>query len=134
MTWGGVCDQLTDGLDDEHMRGGWVYIMANRPFGTLYIGVTNDLARRAWEHRIGAGSGFTKRYRLGMLVYSEWHEEIARAIQRETSLKRWPRQWKLNLIETQNPEWRDLFESLLAQLHRQIPAPDLRLFRTEPLG
>jgi putative endonuclease len=88
--------------------------MANRPFGTLYIGVTNDLARRAWEHRTGTGSNFTKRYRLGMLVCSEWHEEIAPAIQRETSPKRWPRQWKLNLIETQNPEWRDMFETLLA--------------------
>ena len=96
------------------MRGGWVYIMANRPFGTLYVGVTNDIARRSWEHRTGAGSGFTKRYRLGMLVYAEWHEDIVRAIQRETSIKRWPRLWKLNLIETQNPLWEDLYNSLLA--------------------
>jgi putative endonuclease len=96
------------------MRGGWVYIMMNRPFGTLYVGVTNDLARRAWEHRTGAGGSFTRRYRLGMLVYSEWHEEITRAIQRETSIKRWPRQWKLNLIETQNPLWDDLYNRLLA--------------------
>ena len=96
------------------MRGGWVYIMANRPFGTLYVGVTNDLARRAWEHRTGIGGGFTSRYRLGTLVYSEWHEEVMRAIQREASIKHWPRQWKLNLLETQNPEWRDLFESLLS--------------------
>jgi putative endonuclease len=96
------------------MRGGWVYIMANRPFGALYVGVTNDLARRTGEHRTGHGGGFTRRYRLGMLVYSEWHEDIVRAIQRETSIKRWPRQWKLNLIETQNAEWRDLYETLLA--------------------
>ena len=96
------------------MRGGWVYIMANRPFGTLYIGVTNDIARRSCEHRTGAGAGFTKRYRLSMLVYAEWHEDIVRAIQRETSIKRWPRLWKLNLIETQNPLWEDLYNSLLA--------------------
>jgi putative endonuclease len=96
------------------MRGGWVYIMANRPFGTLYVGVTNDIARRSWEHRTGAGGGFTKRYRVGMLVYAEWHEDIVQAIQRETSLKRWPRLWKLNLIETQNPLWEDLYNSLLA--------------------
>jgi putative endonuclease len=96
------------------MQGGWVYIMANRPFGTLYIGVTNDLARRAWEHRLGKGSVFTSRYRVAMLVYSEWHADIRCAIQRETSLKRWPRQWKLNLIDRQNPEWRDLYETLLA--------------------
>ena len=96
------------------MRGGWVYIMANHPFGSLYVGVTNNIARRAWEHRTGTGSGFTKRYRLGMLVYMEWHEEIVRAIQRETNIKRWPRQWKINLIETQNPRWDDLFDTLLA--------------------
>jgi putative endonuclease len=96
------------------MRGGWVYIMANRPFGTLYVGVTNDIARRSWEHRTGAGSGFTKRYRLGMLVYAERHEDIVQAIQRETSIKRWPRLWKLNLIGTQNPLREDLYNSLLA--------------------
>ena len=89
-------------------------MMANRPFGSLYVGVTNDLARRAWEHRTGACEGFTKRYRLAMLAFAEWHEDIRAAIQRETSIKRWPRAWKLNLIESQNPEWRDLYESLLA--------------------
>jgi putative endonuclease len=96
------------------MRGGWVYIMANRPFGSLYVGVTNDICRRAWEHRFGVSDGFTKRYRLTMLVYTERHEEIVRAIQRETSIKHWPRRWKINLIEIQNPEWRDLYEILLA--------------------
>ena len=96
------------------MRGGWVYIMANRPFGSLYVGVTNNIARRAWEHRTGIGGEFTKRYRLGMLVYMEWHEEIVRAIQRETTIKHWPRRWKLNLIEAQNPLWEDLYNGLLA--------------------
>jgi putative endonuclease len=96
------------------MHGGWVYIMANRPFGSLYVGVTNNLARRSWEHPTGSGSGCTKRYRLSMLVYAEPHEDIVVAIQRETSIKRWPRMWKLNLIETQNPTWQDLFETLLS--------------------
>jgi putative endonuclease len=96
------------------MRGGWVYIIANRPFASLYVGVTNDIARRSWEHRHGICDGFTKRYRLTMLVYAEWHEDIVRAIQREKNIKHWPRMWKLNLIEAQNPEWKDLYDSLIA--------------------
>ena len=91
-----------------HMRGGWVYIMTNRPNGTLYIGVTNRLVRRVAEHKEGGGSSFTARYGLRMLVYAEFHEDIRLAIQRETSLKRWPRVWKLDLIESQNPGWEDL--------------------------
>ena len=94
------------------MIGGWVYIMTKRPFGTLYIGVTNDIARRAWEHRQRVGSGFTARYGLDRLVYMDWHEDIEIAIQRETSLKRWPRSWKLDLIETNNPGWENLFDWL----------------------
>ena len=94
------------------MLGGWVYIMTNRPFGTLYIGVTNDIARRPWEHQQGTGSAFPSRYTLTRLVYAERHESIVTAIARETGLKRWPRAWKLALIETQNPEWEDLFSQL----------------------
>jgi putative endonuclease len=90
------------------MKGGWVYIMTNRPFGTLYVGVTNDIARRAWEHRHGAGSAFTSRYRLFRLVYMERYDEIIAAIQREKNMKHWPRAWKLNLIVAQNPLWEDL--------------------------
>jgi putative endonuclease len=94
------------------MTGGWVYIMTNKKFGTLYVGVTNDIARRAWEHRQGVGSVFTTRYRLTRLVYMERHEEILTAIQRETRFKHWPRQWKLNLIEAANPRWEDLYQTL----------------------
>ena len=90
------------------MHGGWVYIMTNRPNGTLYIGVTSDLPRRIWEHKEGLIPGFTKRYGLKMLAYAEFHEDIRLAIQRETSLKRWSRAWKLDLIEEQNPGWEDL--------------------------
>ena len=95
------------------MRGGWVYMVTNRPFGVIYIGVTNDLARRAWEHRYRLHPGFTQRYHLVRLIFAERHEEIAVAIQRETSIKRWPRAWKLDLIATQNPDWEDLYDRIM---------------------
>lgn len=88
----------------------YVYIMASKRNGTLYIGVTNDLSRRAYEHREGLAAGFTKRYGVKLLVYYETFPSVVAAIQRETSLKRWPRRWKLELIETVNPQWRDLYE------------------------
>ncbi len=94
------------------MRGGWEYIVTNKPTGVLYIGVTSNLARRAWEHREGVIEGFTSRYRLKRLVYAERHEEIVAAIQREKTLKHWPRAWKVALVIGQNPEWRDLYEEL----------------------
>jgi putative endonuclease len=92
------------------MRGGWVYIMTNRPNGTLYVGVTSDIARRAYEHRTGAVPGFTKRYGLYRLVYVERYEEILPAIQREKNIKDWPRAWKIRLIRGQNPDWEDLYD------------------------
>ena len=92
---------------------GWIYMMTNRPLGTLYVGVTNDIMRRAWEHRQGTGSRFAARYRLKRLVYTERHEDIGDAIRRETRLKHWPRQWKVNLIESQNPLWDDLYDRLI---------------------
>ncbi len=94
------------------MKGGWVHIMTNHPNGTLYLGVTNDLARRVWEHRQGTGSAFARRYYLKRLVHAERHDDICTAIQRETSLKRWPRAWKVDLITSQNPEWKDLGDQL----------------------
>jgi putative endonuclease len=95
------------------MKGGWVYIMTNRPNGTLYIGVTADIARRAYEHRTATGSRFTSRYRLTLLVYAEWHPDILTAIQREKTMKEWPRAWKTRLIGHSNPEWRDLYKELI---------------------
>lgn len=86
-----------------------VYIMASGRHGTLYIGVTNDLARRAFEHREGAIPGFTKKYDCSRLVYWESFEVMTNAIQREKSLTRWPREWKTNLIERDNPDWADLY-------------------------
>lgn len=90
----------------------YVYVMANKRNGTIYIGVTNDLMRRVYEHREGLMKGFTKRYGLKMIVYYEVFGSITNAIQRETSLKRWPRRWKLDLIEQRNPQWRDLYEEI----------------------
>jgi putative endonuclease len=95
-------------MADGTMRGGWVYIMTNRPNGTLYVGVTSNLARRVGEHKEGLIDGFTCRYGLKLLVFAEHHEEILRAIQREKSLKHWPRAWKVDLIMTMNPGWEDL--------------------------
>jgi putative endonuclease len=94
------------------MREGWVYIMTNRPHGTLYVGVTGDLVRRVWEHREGIFAGFTKRYGLKRLVYAEHHDEMTRAIARETRLKHWPRAWKVRLILRQNAAWDDLYPQL----------------------
>ena len=90
----------------------FVYIVTNKPRGTLYLGVTTDLARRVSEHRQGLGRSFTARYNLGKLVWFETFGDIALAIQRETSLKRWDRGWKIELVEKSNPGWRDLFEDI----------------------
>ena len=95
-----------------HMMSGWVYIMTNRPNGTLYVGVTSDLARRAWEHREGVADGFTKRYGLKRLVLAEHYDDVRAAIQREKNLKRWPRAWKIHLILAANPSWNDLYDQL----------------------
>ena len=93
-------------------QGGWVYIVTNKPPGTLYIGVTSNLARRAFEHREGAIDGFTKQHGLKRLVFVERHEEILTAIQREKTMKHWPRAWKIKAIVTQNPDWEDLYAKL----------------------
>lgn len=94
------------------MRCGWVYIITNRRNGTLYVSVTSDIARRVWEHRCGAVEGFTKRYGLKRLVWMERHDTITAAIQREKTMKHWPRAWKLRLIAEANPGWEDLYDRL----------------------
>jgi putative endonuclease len=95
------------------VRTYFVYIVTSEPYGTLYIGVTNDIVRRAIEHRDGLVPGFTKKYAVKVLVHFEAFADIAVAIQREKSLKRWPREWKTNLIERGNPRWEDLLPVLL---------------------
>ena len=96
----------------------WLYIMTNRPRGTLYIGATDDLVRRFREHRGGRGSGFTKRHGLTRLVWYEEVESGAEAAQREKTMKEWPREWKLNLIERQNLHWHDLGPALTNKVMR----------------
>ena len=91
----------------------WMYILASKPRGTLYVGMTNDLVRRIAEHRDGAVPGFTKTYNVKMLVYFEEHESVLDAIKREKQVKRWARAWKIELIREHNPDWRDLFDTLV---------------------
>ncbi|MBL6432378.1 MAG: GIY-YIG nuclease family protein [Alphaproteobacteria bacterium] len=90
----------------------WVYIVALRPYETLYTGVTSDLGRRCFEHREGHVPGFTRRYGVKSLVWYEEHEDIENAIRREKQIKRWRRAWKFDLIEKMNPGWTDLYEEL----------------------
>ena len=90
----------------------WVYILASKRNGTLYVGLTNDLARRVWEHRTGAGAAFTRKQGVTRLVHAQPYDDISLAMAEEKKLKKWRRSWKLALIERDNPQWRDLYEDL----------------------
>ena len=94
------------------MRGGWVYMMANRYRGTIYTGVTADIAMRVWQHKQGIGSKFVAEYGLTRLVYVEPHDMVEDAIVREKRIKKWNRNWKIELIESTNPDWGDLWETI----------------------
>ena len=94
------------------MRDGWVYIMADRYRGTLYIGVTSDIAARVWAHREGRGSKFCARYSLTRLVYAEYAPTIGEAIAREKAMKKWNRAWKIELVDRANPGWDDLWDTI----------------------
>ena len=96
----------------KEMRSFYVYIMASGRNGTLYVGSTSDLIKRAWEHKTKVTTGFTARYNVHTLVYYEVHETYVEAARREKRFKNWCRQWKLNLIEELNSEWRDLYEDI----------------------
>ena len=91
----------------------YVYIVTNKPCGVLYIGVTNDLIRRVWEHKEGVVEGFTKKYHLKYLVYYEQTDNVESAISREKAMKKWNREWKIKRINEMNPNWDDLYLSLL---------------------
>ena len=99
-------------LQNISMAGGYVYILTNRPNGILYVGVTNDLVRRVFEHRSGFIDGFTKQYGLKRLVYFERFDDIRDAIQREHNIKHWPRAWKVRKIIVDNPNWDDLYPTI----------------------
>lgn len=95
------------------MKGGYVYIMASGRNGTLYIGVTSDLVGRAYEHRNGLVEGFTKRYGCKLLVWYEAYDDLQEARLRELQMKKWKRLWKLSTIEQMNPDWADLYPTLV---------------------
>jgi putative endonuclease len=90
----------------------YVYFLASRPGGAIYIGVTNDLIRRVYEHRTGAVKGHTSRYKIHRLIYFESYGDVRDALQREKNIKHWPRVWKTRLILEKNPDWHDLFEEI----------------------
>ena len=90
-----------------------VYILASKRNGTLYVGVTSDLAKRIWEHKNNMVEGFTKRYMVKQLVWYELHESMESAIMREKRIKNWKRAWKLELIESKNPDWLDLYDTIV---------------------
>ncbi len=90
-----------------------VYILANKRNGTLYVGVTSDLIKRIWQHKTNAVKGFTERYSVHQLVWYELHETMESAIRKEKMLKNWKRVWKLELIERSNPNWQDLYRTII---------------------
>ncbi len=98
---------------DRERKGGWVYIMADRYRGTLYVGVTSDLPARIFQHRQGTGSHFCARYKLHRLVWAERADSIEDCIAHEKRVKRWRRDWKFALIERANPDWSDLYDFLV---------------------
>ena len=108
----GLVPAIHVGHSAGSMAGGWLYIMTSKANGPLYVGVTSNLPRRAYEHREGLINGFTKRYGLKRLVYFEQFDSIRDAIQREKTVKHWSRAWKVNLIIGTNPAWADLYDSL----------------------
>ena len=95
------------------MKQGYIYILANKPNGTLYIGVTSNLIKRIYEHKNCLVQGFTSKYKLHQLVYYEGPTDMYNAISREKALKFWKRAWKIRIIEEKNPDWSDLYPSLL---------------------
>ena len=90
----------------------FVYLLASKPYGTLYVGATFELARRVWQHKTRAVRGFTAEYGVDRLVWFETHENLETALVRERQIKKWKRDWKINLIERENPHWLDLYPSL----------------------
>lgn len=98
-------------MEDRHS---WVYLLASRRYGTLYLGVTSNLPLRIWQHKTKQHRGFSAKYDVGRLVWFEEHGEISIAIAREKQMKKWHRDWKIRLIEESNPDWIDLYETIIA--------------------
>jgi putative endonuclease len=107
-----IRDRTGGGLSAGTMQQGFVYILSNRRYGVLYVGVTNDMSRRLTEHRLKGTPGFSKTHGLTLLVHIEEYPSIMEARAREHVLKRWRRAWKLKLVDENNPEWNDLADQL----------------------
>ena len=95
------------------MKSPCVYLMASKPHGTIYLGVTSNPVQRVWEHKNNVVEGFTKEHTVHTLVWYELHDTMENAIQREKTIKKWNRSWKVRLIEQENPMWRDLYEDII---------------------
>jgi putative endonuclease len=108
------------------MNSYYVYILASRKNGTLYVGVTNDLVRRAYDHKSNVIQGFTEKYGVHNLVYYESYTDVRDALTREKRLKKWKRQWKINLIETKNPDWIDLYEQIISLMDSRLRGNDAK--------
>jgi len=110
-------EDRTQGVRSEgrepNLKRYFIYLLASKPYGTLYVGVTGDLAERTWQHRSDLIDGFTKKYGVHLLVWFEEWGDIRDAIGREKQIKGWNRAWKIKLIEKQNPRWQDLYEDFL---------------------
>ena len=106
------------------MKDPHVYLLASAHRGTLYVGVTSDLVKRIWQHREGVAHGFTNRHRVKRLVWFERHSTMSEAIKREKGIKRWNRAWKLELIETGNPDWRDLWDEIVGTRPDVVDVPE----------
>ena len=113
MIWGNVIPAKAGIQDASVNKPPAVYILASKRNGTLYIGVTSELVKRVWEHKNNIVEGFTKRYNVHRLVWYELHESMESAITREKRLKNWKRKWKLELIESANPTWQDLYRRVV---------------------
>jgi putative endonuclease len=98
----------------------YVYILANNRNGTLYIGITSEIVKRIWQHREKVFQGFTEKYNINKLVYYEIFKDPQNAIKREKRLKKYKREWKINIIEKDNPEWKDLYDQLISGLPEQV--------------
>ena len=95
------------------MQNYYVYMMASKRNGTIYTGVTSDLVKRVWQHKSGEMPGFTSKYKVNQLVYYEIHTDVREAIKREKNIQAWKRNWKLQLIEQNNPNWSDLYNTII---------------------
>ena len=95
------------------MQQSYVYIMSSKPNGAIYVGVTSNIVKRVWQHKTEMCDGFTKKYNVRQLVYFEIHQDISEAIIREKRIKKWRRNWKCQLIEKSNPQWRDLYNDII---------------------